>query len=61
MNLDVTIATDKNGNHVVVFPGHRDELLPPEEHYAKMNWIRASFKSFLRRVRERELLTRAYS
>ncbi len=55
-NLDLTIETDRNGEHFVVFPRRYENLVPPELHAEKMEWIRSSFDPFLEHVREFELL-----
>ncbi|MBS1956776.1 MAG: hypothetical protein JST89_21485 [Cyanobacteria bacterium SZAS-4] len=51
-NLDLTIETDRNGNHFVVFPRRYENLMTPELHEEKMDWIRSSYDTFLERVRE---------
>jgi hypothetical protein len=55
-NLDLTIETDRNGEHFVVFPRRYENLVTPEAHEDKMNWIRTSYDTFLERVREFEAL-----
>jgi hypothetical protein len=55
-NLDLTIETDRNGEHFVVFPRRYENLVTPELHEDKMNWIRNSYDTFFARVREFEAL-----
>ena len=51
-NLDVTIETDRNGDHFIVFPRRYENLVAPQLHEEKMDWIRSSYDTFLARVRE---------
>ncbi|MBS2001867.1 MAG: hypothetical protein U0103_22705 [Candidatus Obscuribacterales bacterium] len=57
-NLDLTIETDRNGDHFVVFPRRYENLVAPELHDEKLQWIRSSYDTFLARVREFEELRR---
>jgi len=59
LTLEVTIETDKHGEHVVVFPGRREELIPPRDYDERLQWIQNSFETFLLRVRELEAIRRA--
>jgi hypothetical protein len=57
-NLDLTIETDRNGEHVIVFPGRYENLVAPQLHEDKMEWIRSSYNTFFARVREFDSLKR---
>ncbi|HEY9676542.1 MAG TPA: hypothetical protein V6C76_00970 [Drouetiella sp.] len=57
-NLDLTIQTDKNGQHVIVFPNRYESLVAPESSADKMEWIRSSYDSFIEHVRERNVFRR---
>lgn len=59
MTLDLAIETDKHGEHVVVFPGRREELIPPRDYDEKLHWIKRSFETFLSTVRDLEAVRRA--
>lgn len=56
-NLDLFIETDKNGEHFVVFPRRYENLVAPTMHSEKMAWIRDSFETFFKHVRELDALT----
>ena len=56
--LDITIETDREGNHVVVFPGRREELIPPRYYDERLSWIKASFDRFIASVHDLNLLRR---
>ncbi len=60
-NLDLTIETDRNGEHFVVFPRRYENLVTPELHEDKLEWIRSSYDTFLARVREFEALKKPLS
>lgn len=55
-NLDLTIETDRNGEHIIVYPGRYENLVTPQQHADKMDWIRSSYDTFLEHVREFESL-----
>jgi hypothetical protein len=55
-NLDLTIETDRHGEHFIVFPGRYENLVPPQLHEEKMDWIRSSYDTFLEHVREFDAL-----
>lgn len=57
--LDLTIETDKHGDHVVFFSGRREELIPPRDYDEKLHWIKRSFESFLAQVNDLEAVRRA--
>lgn len=56
LTLDVAIATNKDGENFVVFPGQPQELVPPQPYDERLSWIQSSFSKFLERVEEIEML-----
>lgn len=60
-NLDLTIETDRNGDHFIVYPRRSENLVAPEQHEEKMDWIRSSYDTFLARVREFDSLRKPVS
>ncbi|MGH9548351.1 MAG: hypothetical protein ACRD3W_03210 [Terriglobales bacterium] len=59
MTLDVAIETDRDGEPVVVFPGKREELIPPQPYDQRLEWIASSFNKFLGHVHEIERIRSA--
>jgi hypothetical protein len=59
LTLDLTIETDKHGEHVVFFPGRAEELIPPRDYDEKLHWIKRSFDTFLSTVHDLEAVRRA--
>ena len=53
---EVSIKTDRDGENEVHFPTDAKELVPPDLHGERLEWIRASFESFFQRVRELDSL-----
>lgn len=51
-NLDLTIESDSDGRYVISYATKTGELIPPDLHELRMEWIRSSFESFFQRVRE---------
>lgn len=58
-NLDLTIETDREGNHVVVFPGRREELMLPRFYDERLTWIQSSFARFFESVTDLESLRKS--
>ena len=57
--LDLTIETDRQGNHFVTFPGRQEELTPPRHYEDRLEWIQASFDMFFLKVRELDVLRKS--
>jgi hypothetical protein len=55
-HLDLTIETDSDGRHVVVFPELHDELAAPSQYEDRLSWIQDSFSKFLVTVRDLDTL-----
>ena len=53
---ELSIKTDRDGEPEVVFSTDAKELVPPDHHSERIEWIRASFESFFQRVRELDSL-----
>lgn len=51
-SLDLSIESDENGAYRISYATKTGELIPPNLHELRMEWIRNSFESFFQRVRE---------
>ncbi|MCC7527603.1 MAG: hypothetical protein IT342_03710 [Candidatus Melainabacteria bacterium] len=49
-----TPASDRDGSPTLVFKSDAREILPPQTHEERMEWVRSSFSRFYSRVKDSE-------
>lgn len=52
VDTGLIIKSDKDGQPTLLFKTDAREILPPETHEERMEWVRTSFSRFYSRVNE---------
>jgi hypothetical protein len=52
LDAGLSIRSDKDGQPTLVFKTDLREILPPETHEERLEWVRSSFSRFYSRVQE---------
>ncbi len=52
LDAGLTIKSDRNGQPTLIFKTDAREILPPETHEERMEWVRSSFSRFYSRVQD---------
>jgi len=55
LDAGLRIRTDRDGQPSLVFRTDMREILPPETHEERLEWVRSSFSRFYTRVQESEV------